>query len=117
MRPYIADGRRGVMLALAGALMTLAVATLKPIVNQVLLAKPAPVEAKDRASKGPSILDDLVDRLPIEEASVWLRQRPMAKVPILIVCIFRSCASPLLWRIPHEKDRRRGHPRPPCRPP
>ncbi len=89
MRPYVGQmAAAAVMLALAGATMTLAVATLKPIVNEVLLARPAPVETPDREAEGPSILDDLVDRLPIDEASAWLRERPTAKVPILLVCIF-----------------------------
>ena len=42
MRPYVGQMvAASVMLAVAGAMMTLVVATLKPMVNEVLLAKPA----------------------------------------------------------------------------
>ena len=89
LRPYIGQmAAAAVMLAVAGAMMTLVVATLKPIVNEVLLAKPAAVAESADTDGGPDLLDGLIDRLPIEEAKRWLRERPMTKVPFLLVALF-----------------------------
>jgi subfamily B ATP-binding cassette protein MsbA len=89
MRPYLGQmAVASVMLAIAGAMMTLVVATLKPMVNEVLLAKPAAVESPSSADEDPDFLDSLVERLPVEEAKMWLRERPMIKVPFLLVAVF-----------------------------
>jgi subfamily B ATP-binding cassette protein MsbA len=89
MRPYLGQmAVASVMLAFAGAMMTLVVATLKPMVNEVLLAKPAAVEAFADEDEKPDFLDSLVERLPVEEAKTWLRKRPMVKVPFLLVAVF-----------------------------
>ncbi|MCG6948582.1 MAG: ABC transporter ATP-binding protein/permease [Acidobacteria bacterium] len=89
MRPYLGQMiAAAIMLAIAGALMSLAVATLKPIVNDVLLATPASTAATSTVDEETDLLDDMIDRLPIEEASAWLRDRPLVKVPILLVVIF-----------------------------
>ena len=61
-------------------------ATLKPMVNEVLLAKPAAV--KSEATGKTDSLDALVNRLPIHEAKRWLHDRPMVKVPVLLVAVF-----------------------------
>jgi subfamily B ATP-binding cassette protein MsbA len=88
LRPYLGQMMAAaVMLAVAGAMMTLVVATLKPMVNEVLLAKPE-VETVSAGDEDPDFLDNLVDRLPVDEAKMWLRERPMVKVPILLVLVF-----------------------------
>lgn len=88
MRPYLAQiAAAAVMLAIAGALMSLAVATLKPIVNQVLLARPTAAEAPPAAEKS-DVLKKIVDKLPVEEWQEWLHDRPLIKVPFLIVALF-----------------------------
>jgi subfamily B ATP-binding cassette protein MsbA len=88
MRPYLGQmAAASLMLAVAGAMMTLVVATLKPMVNEVLLARPAH-EATLVTDKEPGFIDHLVERLPIDEAKSWLRERPMVKVPVLLVLVF-----------------------------
>ena len=88
MRPYLGQmAAASVMLAFAGVMMTLVVATLEPMVNQVLLARPAQ-EAAAAGDEEPDFLESLVERLPIEETKKWLRERPMVKVPVLLVLVF-----------------------------
>lgn len=88
-RPYLGQMiAAAVMMATAGALMSLVVATLNPLVNEVLIAK-KPVAEKTSAPDEPgNFLDRVLDRLPIEQAKSWIRTRPMAKVPVLLVTIF-----------------------------
>ena len=87
MRPYMGQmAAATVMLAVAGAMMTMVVATLKPMVNEVLLAKPAAV--KSEATGKTDSLDALVNRLPIHEAKRWLHDRPMVKVPVKVSVVF-----------------------------
>jgi subfamily B ATP-binding cassette protein MsbA len=89
MRPYLGQMvAASVMLAVAGAMMSLVVATLEPMVNQVLLAKPANVDTPADQGEEPDLLESVLDRLPIDEAQTWLREKPMVKVPILLVAIF-----------------------------
>jgi len=89
LRPYVGQMlAAAVMLAVAGAMMTLVVATLKPMVNEVLLAKPTVADTSTTQSEEPDFLEKLVDRLPVEQASEWIRERPMVKVPILLVLVF-----------------------------
>ncbi|MCW8985693.1 MAG: ABC transporter ATP-binding protein/permease [Thermoanaerobaculales bacterium] len=88
MRPYLGQmAAASVMLAIAGAMMTLVVATLEPMVNEVLLTRPAQ-EAASAPDEDPNFVDSLVERLPIEETKMWLRERPMVKVPVLLVLVF-----------------------------
>jgi subfamily B ATP-binding cassette protein MsbA len=89
MRPYLGQmAAASVMLAFAGAMMTLVVATLKPMVNEVLLARPATIEGSSPEDASPDFLDRLIERLPVDEAKTWLRQRPTVKVPFLLVAVF-----------------------------
>ena len=70
LRPYVGQMlAAAVMLAVAGAMMTLVVATLKPMVNEVLLAKPTVADTSTTQSEEPDFLEKLVDRLPVEQAS------------------------------------------------
>lgn len=60
MRPYLGQMMAAaVMLAIAGAMMTLVVATLEPIVNDLLLSRPAQ-EATPTEDEDPQFLDRLV---------------------------------------------------------
>ncbi|MBD3855799.1 MAG: hypothetical protein IFK92_04570 [Acidobacteria bacterium] len=88
MRPYLGQMMAAaVMLAIAGAMMTLVVATLEPMVNDLLLSRPAQ-EATPTEDEDPEFLDRLVERLPIEATKMWLSERPMVKVPVLLVLVF-----------------------------
>jgi len=77
-----------VMLAIAGAMMSMVVATLKPLINQVLFARPEIAAETVTANLDEDFLERLIDWLPVEEAATWLRERPMAKVPVLLVLVF-----------------------------
>jgi len=88
MRPYLAQiAAAAVMLAIAGALMSLAVATLKPIVNDVLLARETAPEVAPATQKS-NLVNKIVDKLPVEEWKEWLYERPLIKVPFLLVALF-----------------------------
>ncbi len=76
------------MMAIAGALMSLVVATLNPLVNEVLLANPPKVEHATASDEPAAFLDRVLDRLPIDQVKSWIHERPMAKVPVLLVTIF-----------------------------
>jgi subfamily B ATP-binding cassette protein MsbA len=89
MRPYLGQMLvASVMLAAAGAMMTLVVATLEPMVNQVLLAKPVATDTPASESGNPDFLDSLIDKLPVDEAKTWLNDRPMVRAPLLLVLVF-----------------------------
>jgi subfamily B ATP-binding cassette protein MsbA len=91
IRPYLAQmAAAALMLAVAGALMSIVVATLKPLVNEVLLAGPqtemeaVPAEAGDQVD----VIDRIIEWLPADELSEWLRRDPTIKVPFLLVGIY-----------------------------
>jgi subfamily B ATP-binding cassette protein MsbA len=89
MRPYLGQMvAASVMLAVAGAMMSLVVATLEPMVNQVLLVQSVDADTPADQGEKPNLLEGLLDRLPIDEAQSWLRETPMVRVPILLVAIF-----------------------------
>ncbi len=89
MRPYLGQmAAAALMLALAGALMSMVVATLKPLVNDVLLAQPAEIAVAAEEAPTTDILDRFIDWLPVAELSDWLREKPAAKVPFLLVAIY-----------------------------
>jgi subfamily B ATP-binding cassette protein MsbA len=77
-----------IMLAVAGAMMSLVVATLKPLVNQVLLVN-APVVTESAPAEEPDeFLDRILESLPVDQVNEWLQRDPMAKVPVLLVLVF-----------------------------
>ncbi|RLE33360.1 MAG: hypothetical protein DRJ61_07455 [Acidobacteria bacterium] len=87
MRPYFMQiAAAAIMLAIAGGLMSLVVATLKPIVNQGVLTQPEATAADEPENQ--NLLDRFVENLPVEEWSAWLYERPMAQVPVLLVVLF-----------------------------
>ncbi len=90
MRPYLRQMvGAAVMLAVAGALMSVVVATLKPLVNELLLAHPrSAAEAAGDDVPNVDLVERLIEWLPADEASAWLRERPAVKVPFLLVGIY-----------------------------
>ena len=85
------------MLALAGALMSVIVASMKPFVNEVLLGQAAPAgvappdtgdPSTSRPASGPDILAALRSWLPQESWTGWLQRRAFVAVPILLVVTF-----------------------------
>jgi subfamily B ATP-binding cassette protein MsbA len=89
MRPYLGQiAAAALMLAVAGALMSMVVATLKPLVNDVLLAEPAAIERSTDAGSTDDFFDRVIDWLPVAELSNWLHEKPEAKVPFLLVAIY-----------------------------
>ncbi len=88
-RPYLGQMiAAALMMAIAGALMSLVVATLNPLVNEVLLAKTPEAEEASVPDEPRAFLDRVLDRLPIDQVKSWIHERPMAKVPVLLVTIF-----------------------------
>jgi subfamily B ATP-binding cassette protein MsbA len=69
-----------ILLALSGALMSIVVASMKPLVNEVL--SNTVVEA------GPDILDRFEEWIPAGAIRDWIKDRSFIQVPILIVVIF-----------------------------
>jgi subfamily B ATP-binding cassette protein MsbA len=87
MRPYLLQMVVAtIALAIAGAIMAGIVATLKPLVNEVLLAAPgSPLEPDP---DDPEIVKKIYRMLPLEEWSAWLRERSFLRVPLLLIAIF-----------------------------
>jgi subfamily B ATP-binding cassette protein MsbA len=86
LKPYL--GRMvaaALMLALSGILMAAVVATMKPLINEVLLQKPPEVLASDQ---GPDILRTVREWLPLDRMSAWTKQQTFVQVPVLIVLVF-----------------------------
>ncbi len=89
MKPYLVQMiAASIMLAVAGAMMSLVVATLKPLVNQVLLVNAPAVTEPAPEEKSDEFLDRILDSLPVEKVNEWLQRDPMAKVPVLLVLVF-----------------------------
>jgi len=89
MRPYLTQmAAAAVMLAIAGALMSMVVATLKPLVNEVLLVQPTAAEESITTAPDHDLLDRVIDWLPVAELSDWLHREPLVKVPLLLIGIY-----------------------------
>jgi subfamily B ATP-binding cassette protein MsbA len=74
------------LLALSGALMSVVVATVKPLVNEVLL--PAEAGTAAAASSGGDILSAVRSWLPLDALGGRLGNDPFVQVPLLIVVVF-----------------------------
>ena len=86
LKPYMATMLAAtLLLAVSGALMTLALATARPLVNQVLLNKP--VEAKEEPT-GFDLLDKAKELVPIDRWAERLKGGSSAQVALLIVLLF-----------------------------
>jgi len=89
MRPYASRMvTASILLAFAGGLMSLVIASMKPLVDLVLLAP-----ARDQGEAGggggtSSLLASLGDWMPVESWSRWLAGHAFAAVPILLIVIF-----------------------------
>ncbi len=89
MRPYLGQmAAAAAMLAVAGALMSMVVATLKPLVNEVLLAQRPAGAAAPEAAGGIDLVEKIIEWLPAAELSAWLQSEPTLKVPFLLVGLF-----------------------------
>ncbi|MFQ5720737.1 MAG: ABC transporter ATP-binding protein, partial [Acidobacteriota bacterium] len=81
-----------IMLAIAGSMLSIIVASMKPLVKEVLLGQPAAVETASGEtaadSSGPDILDTVRGWLPRTRWADWLRQRAFVAVPLLLVVTF-----------------------------
>ncbi len=95
MKPYL--GRTiaaTLMLAVAGGLMSLVVATVKPLVKDVLMpavAEKAPVPpsaSAPPADVGRDFLERAKTSLGTERFSSWMKDRPYVKVPVILVLVF-----------------------------
>ena len=88
MRPYASRMvAASVLLALAGGLMSLVIASMKPLVDLVLLA-PAGNRGESGGRETSAFLANLGDWLPVESWSTWLAGHAFAAVPIMLVVIF-----------------------------
>jgi subfamily B ATP-binding cassette protein MsbA len=92
MRPYL--GRlvaAGLLLGLAGLLMSAVFATLKPLANEVFhLENAGPVAAAAPASagRGFDILESIKRAFPEEKFLAWAKDRAYLEVPLLLILIF-----------------------------
>src|SRR5262245_58886846 len=80
-----------VLLAVAGALMSAMVGTIKPLVNEVLLpSSPAasPPHAAAPAAPQEGLKERVKRALPIAEFQEWARRHAYVQVPLLILAIF-----------------------------
>ena len=85
MRPYLPKmAAAAVLLAIAGGLMSVAVATVKPLVNNVLFATPG-LEINTGDSQ---LLADVVEFLNLRAAARWLEARAFVQVPLLFIVLF-----------------------------
>ncbi len=83
LRPYTAAMLASVaMLAVAGAAMSAVVATVKPLVNRVLLPAGA------AAASGPDILETARGLLPLDALTAWAGPQAFVQVPLLLVGVF-----------------------------
>ncbi|MFQ5766919.1 MAG: ABC transporter ATP-binding protein [Acidobacteriota bacterium] len=81
------------MLAMAGVLLTIIVASMKPLVNDVLLGTPDHLAEETQAAgkeipKGPDILVEVRAWLPTAAWADWLKARAFVTVPILLIITF-----------------------------
>jgi len=90
VRPYL--GRliaAALMLAISGALMGAVVATVKPLVNEVLLGQGGTVaDAAVERPPGPDILRQVREWLPREKMANWTREHAFVEVPLLLLLIY-----------------------------
>jgi len=85
MRPYLAKMvLAALLLAVAGGLMSVVVATVKPLLNTVLFSAPG----LEIDTGGSQLLADLVSRLHLRAAARWLEARAFVQVPLIFVLIF-----------------------------
>ena len=93
VRPYVAQlAVAALLLGLSGALMGAVVSTIKPLVNDVLLAGTGaaaePVATEAAATSGPDILRQVRAWVPADKINAWAREHAFVEVPLLIVLIY-----------------------------
>jgi subfamily B ATP-binding cassette protein MsbA len=78
-----------ILLAVSGALMSAVVATVKPLVNRVLLPAVAPEsDLTSDADRGTDILTKIEEWLPVDRITEWALENAFVQVPLLIIAIF-----------------------------
>jgi subfamily B ATP-binding cassette protein MsbA len=90
LKPYLATMlAAALLLALSGILMSLALATAKPLVNQVLGQEERVAEAAATEPSGSfDVLTKAKELVPIDRWAEKLKGGPAAQVPLLIVLLF-----------------------------
>jgi subfamily B ATP-binding cassette protein MsbA len=93
VRPYFAQlAVAAFLLGLSGALMGAVVSTIKPLVNDVLLAGSTraveSVVTETTMDSGPDILRQVRAWIPTERINEWAREHAFVEVPLLIVLIY-----------------------------
>ncbi|RMH16736.1 MAG: ATP-binding cassette domain-containing protein [Acidobacteria bacterium] len=89
LRPYAAQMVIAtLLLAVAGGLMSVVVATMKPLVNDVFLARPETPAAGEVEPGGSDVLERVQAMLPTAAWTAWLRQRAFVAVPLLVIVVF-----------------------------
>ncbi len=85
IRPYLAGmATAAALLAISGALMGVVAATMKPLVNYVLLQKPIP----PAATGGNDVLTRARELLPLDRLTSWAGEHAFVQVPLLFVGLF-----------------------------
>jgi len=86
LRPYLGMlVGSSAMLVCAGGLMAVVVATVKPLVNEVLLGRAAGAAARP---PGPDLLRQLREALPTDRLLGWAREHAFVEVPLILVSIY-----------------------------
>ena len=90
LKPYLATMlAAALLLALSGILMSLALATAKPLINQVLdRDSVAAVPAREEADDDFDLLAKAKKLVPIDRWAEKLKAGPAAQVPLLIILVF-----------------------------
>jgi subfamily B ATP-binding cassette protein MsbA len=90
VKPYLSQLiAASILLAVSGALMSAVVATIKPLVNRVLLPAVAPdSDLTSQADRGTDILTKIEDWLPVDRITEWAMEHAFVQVPLLIIAIF-----------------------------
>ena len=90
VKPYLSQLIvASILLAVSGALMSAVVATIKPLVNKVLLPAVAPdSDLMSQADRGSDILTKIEDWLPVDRITEWALEHAFVQVPLLIIVIF-----------------------------
>jgi subfamily B ATP-binding cassette protein MsbA len=94
LRPYLGQMVLAVvLLTISGAMMSVVVATVKPLVNRVLTPPPAQQSALPEGDAGATappedLLDRIASRLPGKGFEGWVGEHAFVQVPLLLVLIF-----------------------------
>jgi len=89
LKPYLSRlAVASVCLGVGGALMAAVIATVKPLVNDVLLPGFGRGGAATAPVVGPDILNQVKSWIPVDGVTAWARENAFVQVPLLMVAIF-----------------------------